>query len=578
MTMIKSLFYILPILSLTPGEFDTESPAEPQQEVTVETPVTESRIAEEPSACINTNTQEKGVLKGIVLMPSPSFVKRDPEANGVTSDDFIIPGGSSNLTYALRAYFNLPINKGLIIAIRDDLLSYFKAHGLPMIVIEVPPQDITTGVLQIVVYESRVDQVKITGARYYPESQIAQMIRQHPGDVVNSNILLKDIDWINRSPYRHADLIMEPGGKENTTNLEVRISDKFPLRVYAGVDNTGNRATGHNRLFGGFSWANVFHLDHTFSYQGTVSSNFDQFVSHTLNYVAPLSYRHVLMFYGGYAQVKPEIEGFHSRGTSTQVSGRYQIPFGNFENSVLQEFTVGADYKNTNNNLILLSAGEIPIITSHVEYVQFMTGYSFGKQTGKHTISLNLQAFGSPGSALGDSSNEKFSDLRLGAKNFYLYGRFAGSYTYTGETLTFYCMERMQFATNPLLPPEQYGVGGYDTVRGYREREVNADDTVIVNLELRSPKTELFSMLWKSKKKYRDELMVYGFVDYAYTNELKTMPGEDKRQQLCSIGPGLKYNFEPFFSMRIDWGIRLRNSQFEDAWGSKVHFGLIASY
>jgi len=284
------------------------------------------------------------------------------------------------------------------------------------------------------------------------------------------------------------------------------------------------------------------------------------------------------MFFGGYAQVHPHISGFRSTGKSTQVSGRYQIPFGDLDRGVLQEFDFGADYKNTNNNLILLAVGEVPIITSSVEYVQLMLGYSFGKRQGRHTFNLNAQVFGSPGPAFGDSSNSKFHHLRLDSKNIYLYGKFNATYNYAAPSFSLMLMERFQLSTAALLPPEQYGVGGYDTVRGYQEREVNADDCFIFNAEFSSPKTELFSLLWDCKRTFRDEFSVYGFFDYAFTSEVHKMEGEKAKQQLMSIGPGLKYNFHPLLSFRFDWGIRLHNTQFEKAWGSRVHFGLNAGY
>lgn len=526
---------------------------------------------------------QKGTLRELVLVSDLEDVKTTLEFTdyGVVFENFDAPGNPAGLEMEIEPFFGSKINGELLVGIRNTIISYYQENGRPLITVNIPPQDITDGVLQIAVIESRVDQIEVKSGRYFPESQISKMLSVQPGDVVNSRVLLQDIEWINRSPYRNADLIFSPGKVENTTNLEIRVSDRFPMRFYAGVDNTGSLATGHTRWFGGFSWANVFNFDHTFSYQGTVSTDFKKFYSHTLNYVAPLSNHNVLMFYGGYSQVKPEISNFRSTGASTQVSGRYQIPFVGFNPGAMYEFTVGADFKVLNTNLVFLAPGEIPLVTSHIHYTQLMAGYSFGKSEGAHTMSLNAQIFGSPGTSLGNSSTTKFESLRFRAKNYYLYGRFMASYIYDAKKFSFYIMERAQMTTTPLLPPEQYGVGGYDTVRGYRERQVNADNMILFNVEFRSPKTNLFSVLWnnKSKKrKYYDELMVYGFFDYAYTGEVDAQVGEDQSQQLYSIGPGLKYIIDPFFSLRIDWGIRLRSTQFENAWGSRVSFGLLAGY
>lgn len=41
---------------------------------------------------------------------------------------------------------------------------------------------------------------------------------------------------------------------------------------------------------------------------------------------------------------------------------------------------------------------------------------------------------------------------------------------------------RGQLASTNLLPSEQMGLGGYNSVRGYLERQVNVDNGLIVNL------------------------------------------------------------------------------------------------
>ncbi|QVL55217.1 MAG: hypothetical protein KFB95_07850 [Simkaniaceae bacterium] len=86
---------------------------------------------------------------------------------------------------------------------------------------------------------------------------------------------------MNRNPFRRTDIIYSQEDVAGATNIELYTVDRFPLRVYAGIDNTGNDLTGNNRLFAGLNWGNVFGTDQCFSYQYTTSSDFKRLQAHT---------------------------------------------------------------------------------------------------------------------------------------------------------------------------------------------------------------------------------------------------------------------------------------------------------
>jgi len=563
--MISLLFSLIAMLPLEVGERGQEE-------------IVEVAISDESTSCEEEDRRPK--LKAVVILSDLSQLNQVEITQdcGLVDAQGCLPGNGHSLNKQIVQELGCPIDKELILQIRSQVIAYYQEQGRPLVSIDIPQQDITGGILQLVVTEARVGKIEIQDGKYYSKEQLSHMIPLHPGDILDTRVLYSDLDWINRSAYRHADLILQPGENENTTDIEIKMDDRFPFRIYAGVDNTGNAATGNNRLFTGFYLSNIFKLDHTFAFQATSSSDFDQFYSYTLNYIAPLPNRHVFVAFGGYSKIHPQFSALHSVGESIQASGRYQIPFASSGKGSLQEFIIGLDYKNTNNNLLFLSAGEIPIIAKRVEYLQIMFGHNYGWSTRKHTLSSNLQVFGSPGKVFDDSADANFDAIQPHATNLYLYGRFIASYAYTWDSGTsLYLCGQSQLSTSTLLPGEEMGVGGYDTVRGYREREVDADNAVVANVELRSPKMRLFSSAWGGKK-YQDFLFAYGFLDYGYASELHPQPGEDKNQQLLSIGVGCRYNLDPFVSFRFDWGLRLHRSEFEPAGGSRVHFGLIAGY
>jgi hemolysin activation/secretion protein len=89
----------------------------------------------------------------------------------------------------------------------------------------------------------------------------------------------------------------------------------------------------------------------------------------------------------------------------------------------------------------------------------------------------------------GDAAD--FEAVREGAKRRYTVLR-AGGYLSTPvlEDWTFTLRANAQFAADPLVPGEQFGIGGSATVRGYEEREITGDSGLVAGLELIGPRWE----------------------------------------------------------------------------------------
>jgi hemolysin activation/secretion protein len=484
--------------------------------------LTQSALAEQPSHDDHAREQleaEKGYLKGILLLDSPSLVTKTSGEifYGVRSYGVEVPGGFYKFEKAIFAEFDGdPLTVDLLQNLKQKIVTYYRENGHPVVSVDIPFQDVTDGVVQIIIMEGVIDKVEFKGNRWFSTRLLQSYSRLKSGDHVDKKILVSDLAWMNRNPFRQTDVVFAAGDEEGTTNLEFVTKDRLPLRVYIGGDNTGTDATGKVRWFAGITWGNAFDADHQFTYQATVSSDFHKFVAHTVDYVAPLPWRHVFQVYGGYAEIHPHIHDFHSEGKNGQGSLRYRIPLFPNGTGYLSELTFGFDYKYTNSNFFFLDNENTPIIVGQVNITQIMGAYSFAKETPHNKFWLDAQVYYSPGKWLPHQSNEDFQKFRPDAKNKYMYGRLAlGDIVTFGKGFSIYFLSRFQGSSEPLLPSEQFGLGGYDTVRGYEEREVNLDNAVCLNLELRTPKFTIFDK-FDRKRKIKDELYFFVFADYAY--------------------------------------------------------------
>jgi hemolysin activation/secretion protein len=107
-----------------------------------------------------------------------------------------------------------------------------------------------------------------------------------------------------------------------------------------------------------------------------------------------------------------------------------------------------------------------------------------------------------------------------------------------------------QFTPDPLLSLEQFSLGGIDTVRGYRQNQIVADNGVFGSIEYRvsltsNPQTLYFTPFFDFGTAWNDE-------------ELDLDPAT-----LASLGVGLDWQVIPNLSLLVDYGIPLIESNNE---------------
>ena len=313
------------------------------------------------------------------------------------------------------------------------------------------------------------------------------------------DLLLKDLDWMNKNPFRQTNSIFSPSGQNDMTDIELVTEDRFPWRFFGGVDNSGIRQSGRTRYFAGFNWGNVFNLDHILSFQFTSGSKTSNYWSTSLHYTAPLPWRHTFITYGGYSHIKADLEapGMKTKGYSAQASFRYEIPLHPLLN-FLEDFLLGFDWKRTNTSID--QEGDL-FFDQSVNLTQLTLGYNGGYESSWYKISATLEVYGSPGRWLPDQSRKCYQELREGANNRYVYARLAvAPILEMGYGFTLHARVRGQLSSTNLLASEQFGLGGWDTVRGYQVREVNADNVFIVlSARQLNPKLRIISRAFNKK-------------------------------------------------------------------------------
>jgi hemolysin activation/secretion protein len=123
-----------------------------------------------------------------------------------------------------------------------------------------------------------------------------------------------------------------------------------------------------------------------------------------------------------------------------------------------------------------------------------------------------------------------------------------------------------QYTNDPLVPGEQFGLGGANSVRGFREREIANDRGYSGSAEIYTPDlSRLFGI-----KAVQSRALV--FYDTGYVSRQNPLPGETASTEIASVGPGLRITDGKRFSVAADYGLVVNPpDQNTSKWSGRWH-------
>ena len=528
-------------------------------------------------------------LRGLKLVGDPARLER----NGADGEGVMIDGlpmmDAPEIRARLAAFVGARLTFGGLDDITQIVIGWYRDHDHPFVDVAFPEQDISTGVIQGVVTEFRVGAIKVQGNQWFSSALIANALRVAPGDPIDAKRLQDDIAWLNQNPFRQVTVLAERGEAPATTDLVLDTADRFPLRVYGGYDNTGTPVLGHDRWNLGVNWGNAFWQDQQLSYQFTSSNDFwhhradipgrpggPAFVAHAVSYVAPLPWRDKIGIFGSYSEAVPRLgPDLGLTGISGQASVRYIVPLPGFAD-IVHQLQIGYDFKTSNNNL---EFGGLLVSNVTTEVDQFPLIYdltatdAWGRTTVQNSLVFspgNLTA-GDKDAAYQAQSGSSF------AKAKYVYDTLRVTRTTRLPEDASWVMRVIgQLSDRNLIPSEQLGAGGFDSVRGYDERAANGSVGVLVTEELRTPPFRPVKLLGGGE--IGEEAQLLAFWDFASVREKQTAPGAHSSTQLSSVGLGMRYTIARYFDFRLDYGWQLRKPPGAASRSQMGHIAVTASY
>jgi len=507
-----------------------------------------------------------GQLQGVVVVGSYKEFKPlgVPGAAGVTvKGPAFLAGRKDAVEKVIAPYLHKPLTETALGRLQVELILLCRRMDRPVVDVFYPEQEIADSTIQVIVYEGKVGKISVVneGKAWFSDSFITNRIHLKPGEAVSQKQIITDIERLNQNPvFREVNVSYKQGKFEReesaSTDIDILVKDRFPLQVSGGYNNYGLMVLGENQVFAGFSYGNVFGLDHQINYQYTTDISFNHLQSHSASYVAPLPWGgHSLVVFGGYNDVKADMSeigfpGLNNNGHTYQISARYTAPLPHWFD-LTHELAFGFDFKDA-NTAVLFNQASLP--SFHADVDQFVLDYRARLRDQLGYSLLGLSGYYSPGELLGLNTDKDFETFRPGLKANYCYGRVAGERGFK-LPVDFLLLGRgtYQLASTGLLPSEQVYLGGYSVLRGYPQVVVSDDDGWYVTAELHAP---LFKTSDLMGQKVGDFLDVFGFYDYGAVNA----HGADSSSAiLASAGAGLAFRLSTNLKLNFTYGFELRD-------------------
>ena len=523
-------------------------------------------------------------LLGVVLLPRPGDVRPDgwPGVEGIWHDFDEFP---REVGLTLQHYIGRPVSLGSLDQMVKEVIIAYRDGDRPVVDVLLPEQDITSGVVQLVVIESELARIRVEGVDTDTEQFIRSQMRVKKGEVIRASEVLRDLAWVNRSPYRKVDMVYAPGYEFGTTDIILKSYQTRANWFYAGYEDSGTDFLGEDRLITGFNFGDVFGEDRSVSYQYTADLDFEHVEGHSLVYTQALPWRHWFTVLASYVSIDSDPiplggnQFIDSDGDNVQLSGRYGIPLPGEANRQ-REMDFGFDWKSNANNLEFVDINNtagLQVSDTTVEIFQFSLGYRETIQGNKGVTQFDIRGVYSPGDFNNHNSSANFQRVRALSSSDYFYA--LGSIEHQRrlrEDWSFRGKFTGQAASENLQPSEQLGAGGYDTVRGFDQRVARGDQGFWGTLELYTPDLSFGRAFdWENET---DSLRFLGFFDAANLGNVNLLPGEPGSFQIGSVGVGMRYNYSDWFKFRLDYGYPVFTENVIADESGRFHIGATATF
>jgi hemolysin activation/secretion protein len=426
------------------------------------------------------------------------------------------------------------------------------AEGLSFYRVSFPPQELTDGVVDLLITQYRIGRVNVKGNNYYTQRNIQSslpLLKQ--GESPSTKGIARALRVANQNSGKRVRVTLAPGEGENEIDANIVVKDQQPLVLTSWLNNTGTETSGDFRVGASIEHRNIFGLDHNGSLTFITSPE-------GINDVKQIaaSYRIPLYLLGGSLNLVAVNSDIDTGVVADvfDVAGRgevYGIGYSHILSSVglyNHGLLLQAQDKLFDNDVQFQGRQVLEDVRSRPLGATYQASWGNGKGfewSGSMSATSNMSG--------GSFNNARSYDIaRSGAVDDWTKLELGANYRYKVEEWLYTASVAIAISDDRLITGEQFAVGGVSSVRGLEERELRGDEGYQVSFQAWAP--PIFRTL-----------RPIAFVDIGHVSNNDPIDGEIGSEDVLSIGVLLNWNPTNNISASASYGYLIDGIDSEEA-------------
>ncbi len=449
-------------------------------------------------------------------------------------------------------------------AVIKSVNDYYQSKGYVTTQVKVPKQNLQSGIFELQIIEGKVEKISLGKDRFIEKMQEFTAFGVAKGDVLNINDVNQGMYQINRLQSNAAIMKIEPGTESGESLVKIDNNKKFPARFTVSKDNLGNKFTGVQRTNLSSNFDNLLSLNDNLNLNYTTNMHDNNQIKDIKSFSSSLSipFKYNTLTYDfSHSAFKGQNPGINGSSTLTGFSQSSKITLDH----VLLNRTklkLSANTSLTDKSSASYLNGE-KITTSERRLSILNVGFTASSYL-DNTTSLYLNPSYSKGlklmNAKKDTAGMLDSAPRAQFDVFKLYANFSKKFIIPkiNAPATFVTEMNGQYSKQTLYGSEQFSVGGYYSVRGFRENYINGDSGYYFRNKINFNIGSLVVPFAKNQDFFSKNIVhlnkfsVEPFYDYGYVKNKYVDNGADGRLS----GAGIKTLFNSRYfnaSLTYSW-------------------------
>ena len=444
------------------------------------------------------------------------------------------------LQKVVAPFLHRPITGNDIAQMKYELTSLYYRHGYVLVKVTTPPQDLSHGVLRVIVIAGRIGDVTVHNDALSNRLADTRLAPLRSGEVFNERTVESALQDINDLNNIRSSVSLRPGTQTGTTDLDVRIRKSATdqdVQIFT-LDNYGSKFTGKTVARLSLQKSNLLGANETLGI--TARKSWDDFWAMQGDAVFPLPLRNLKLELD-YLRSDNSIGDVFAALDSSGESEVYQAALSSaLVNQRQRKLVMRAGIERGNYRSLL---ADVPQTSDTITKVYAEGSYTMRKSRLVSFFSLRVNrgvsALGADDRGEADASRLT-GDPRAWTVESLLYGNFRVS-----DRDYVQAVVQAQHANTVVLSSDLFTIGGYGSVRGYQPAQSTGDSGISANLDA----YRQFPMPdhWYAQ--------AGPFVDYGYVHN--RVAGSAPEANLWSAGIGAEFNYrhagKVASKLRLDW-------------------------